>query len=41
MLNGYHIISELEEVLKSDHHKHHLRYDYAYWFVDEVKKLRQ
>ena len=39
VLNGYHIISELEDVLKSDYYKSPLRYDNVDWFVDEVIKL--
>ena len=39
VLNGYHIISELENVLKSGYHKSPLGYDNVDWFVDEVIKL--
>ena len=39
VLNGYHIISELEDVLKSDFFKSPLGYDNVDWFVDEVIKL--
>ena len=39
VLNGYHIISELENVLKSDFYKSPLGYDNVDWFVDEVIKL--
>ena len=39
VLNGYHIISELEDVLKSDYYKSPLGYDNVDWFVDEVIKL--
>ena len=39
VLNGYHIISELEDVLKSDYYKSPLGYDNVDWFVDEVVKL--
>ena len=39
VLNGYHIISELENVLKSDYYKSPLGYDNVDWFVDEVIKL--
>ena len=39
MLNGYHITSELEDVLKSDYYKSPLGYKNVDWFVDEVKKL--
>ena len=37
--NGYYIVSELEDVLKSDYHKSPLGYDNVDWFVDEVIKL--
>ena len=39
ILNGYHIISELEDVLKSEYHKPPLGYNNVDWFVDEVIKL--
>ena len=39
ILNGYHIISELEDVLKSEYYKSPLGYDNVDWFVDEVIKL--
>ena len=39
VLNGYHIISELEDVLKSDYYKSPLGYNNVAWFVDEVIKL--
>ena len=39
VLNGYHIISELEDVLKSDYYKSPLGYNNVDWFVDEVIKL--
>ena len=39
VLNGYHIISDLEDVLKSDYYKSPLGYDNVDWFVDEVIKL--
>ena len=39
VLNGYHIVSELEDVLKSDYYKSPLDYDNVDWFVDEVIKL--
>ena len=38
-MNGYHIVSELEDVLKSDYYKSPLGYDNVDWFVDEVIKL--
>ena len=39
VLNGYHIVSELEDVLKSGYHKSRLGYDNVDWFVNEVIKL--
>ena len=39
VLNGYHIVSELEDVLKSEYYKSPLGYDNVNWFVDEVIKL--
>ena len=36
VVNSYHIISELEDVLKSDSYKSPLDYDKVYWFVNEV-----
>ena len=39
VLNGYHIVSELEDVLKSDYYKSPLGYDNVNWFVNEVIKL--
>ena len=39
VLNGYHIVSELEDVLKSDYYKSPLGYDNVDWFVDEVIKI--
>ena len=39
VLNGYHIVSELEDVLKSDDYKSPLGYDNVDWFVDEIIKL--
>ena len=41
VLNRYHIISELEDVLKSDYYKSPLGYDNVDWFVDEVKNLEK
>ena len=38
VLNGYHIESELEDVLKSGYHKSPLGYDNVDWFVNDVKK---
>ena len=39
ILNAYHIVSELEDVLQSDYYKSPLGYNNADWFVDEVIKL--
>ena len=39
VLNGYHIVSELEDVLKNDYCKSPLGYHNIDWFVDEVIKL--
>ena len=39
VLNDYHIISELDDVLKSDFYKSPLGYDNVDWFVDEVIKI--
>ena len=39
VLNGYHIESELEDILKSDYYKIPLGYNYVDWFVDELIKL--
>ena len=36
ILNGYRIVSELEDVLQSGYHKSPLGYDNVDWFVDEV-----
>ena len=41
VLNGYHLVSELEDVLKSIYYKSPLGYDDVDWFVDEVKKIRK
>ena len=41
ILNGYHIESELEGILKSGYHKSPLRYSNVDWFVDEVVKLEK
>ena len=37
--NGYHIESELEDVLKSEYYKSPLGYDNVDWFVNEVIKI--
>ena len=39
VLNGYHMESELEDILKSGYHKSPLCYNNVDWFVDEVIKL--
>ena len=39
VLNGYQIISELEDVLKSDYYESPLGYNNVDWFVDQVIKL--
>ena len=39
VLNGYHIVSELEDVLKSDYYQSPLGYDNVDWFVDKVIRL--
>ena len=39
MLNGYYIISELNDVLKTDYYESPLGYDNVNWFVKEVIKL--
>ena len=37
--NGYEIVSELEDVLKTGYHKSPLGYEIVDWFVDEIFKL--
>ena len=39
ILKGYHIVSELEDVLKSEYYKSPFGFDNVDWFVDEVIKL--
>ena len=39
VLNGYYIISELEDVLKNGHYESPLGYDNVDWFVEEFIKL--
>ena len=39
VLNGYHIESELEDVLKSEYYKSPVYYSNVDWFVNEVIKL--
>ena len=36
VLNGYHIVSEQEDVFKSGYYKFPLGYNDVNWFVDEV-----
>ena len=38
LFDGYHIIYELKDVLKSGYYKSPQEYDKVEWFVDEVKK---
>ena len=39
LLNGYHIESDLESILKSFYHKSRLGYKNVDWFLNEVIKL--
>ena len=39
IFNGYHIISETDDVLKSEYYKLPLGYENVDWFVDEIVKL--
>ena len=39
IINGYYVISDLENVLGSAYYESPLRYNNAYWYVDEVIKL--
>ena len=39
VLNGYYILSELEDILKSEYHQSPLGYDNGNWFVNEIIKL--
>ena len=41
VLNGHHIKSELDDVLKSTYHKYPLGYDKVVWFVNKVIKLEK
>ena len=38
VLNGYRVVSELEDVLQSGYYKSPLGYDIVDWFVNEVIK---
>ena len=39
VLKGYHIISELDDTLKSGYYESPLGYDNVYWYVNEVIKI--
>ena len=41
ILNGYYIISELEDVLKSEYYESPLGYDNVDWLVKEIIKLEK
>ena len=41
VLNAYHIVSELEDVLENGYHKSPLRYNNVDWFVNEVIKIKK
>ena len=41
VLNGYRLVSELEDVLKSGYHKSPLGYNNVDWFVVEILKIRK
>ena len=41
VLNGYHIISELDDILKSVYYESPLGYDNVDWYVYEVLKLEK
>ena len=41
VLNGYRMVSEMEDVLQSGYHKSPLGYDNVDWFVNEVIKLEK
>ena len=41
VLNGYRIVSELEDILQNGYHKSPLGHNNVDWFVDEVKKLEK
>ena len=41
VLNGYYIISEMEDVLKSDFYESLLAYNNVDWYVNEVIKLEK
>ena len=40
VLNGYYILSELEDVLGNGYYDSHSGYDYVDWFVNQVIKLK-
>ena len=39
MLSGYRVVSEVEDVLKSEYHKTPLGYNNVDWFVDEIIRV--
>ena len=41
ILNGYHIISELDAILKGGYYESLLGYDKVDWYVNEVTKLEK
>ena len=41
ILNGYHIISELNDFLRTRSDESPLSYDYVDWFVEEIIKKRK
>ena len=41
VLNGYHLESELDDILKSGFYESHLGYDKVDWFVIEVIKIEK
>ena len=41
VLNGYHIESDLEDILKSGYYKPPLGHNNVDWFVDEVIKIEK
>ena len=41
VLNGYYLISELEDVLESGHYESPLGYDNGDWYVNQVIKLKK
>ena len=41
ILNGYKIVSELDDILQSYYYHSHLVYDNVDWLAGEVKKIRK